>query len=221
MERVIVVGAGKVGFHLAKVLISSSYEVVLVERDPARGASVSESLSVQVFRGDGTDISTLKDAGTEGAAYFVSATGSDADNLVACQIAKNRFHARHTIARVIDPSNERLFKMLGIDAVISTTSLAAMTIRNVLPSNGLRLTSIFDRGDVELAEIELQEHWPVVGRSISEIELPKDCLLIAVLRDDTVSLPRGSTVLNVHDRVFALTRSNEAEALRKVLDGGR
>jgi trk system potassium uptake protein len=221
MERVIVVGAGKVGFHLAKVLIGSKYEVILVERDPARGASVSESLSVQVFRGDGTDISILKDSGAEGAAYFVSATGSDADNLVACQIAKNNFHAKYTIARVIDPSNERLFRALGVDAVISTTALAAMTIRNVLPSNGLRLTSIFDRGDVELAEIELQEHSPVVGLSIAEIELPKDCLLIAVLRDSTVSLPRGRTVLNFHDRVFALTKRNEAEALRRVLIGGR
>ena len=220
MERVIVIGAGKVGFHLAKALAGSKYEVVLVERDPARGQAVSESLSVQVFRGDGTDLSILREAGTEGAAYFVSATGSDADNLVACQIAKNQFHAKQTIARVIDPGNERLFREMGIDAVISTTALAAMTIRNVLPSNGLRLTSIFDRGDVELAEIELKERSPAVGRSISEMELPADCLLIAVLRDDTVSLPRGRTVLNVHDRVFALTRRNEAEALHRMLNGG-
>lgn len=221
MERVIVVGAGKVGFHLAKALVGSEYEVALVEIDPARAAAVAEALEVKVFRGDGTEVGILEDAETGRASYFVAATGNDADNLAACQLAKRRFGVPHAIARVIDPGNEKLFKRLGIDAVISTTTLAAQTIRNVLPSNGLRLTSIFDRGDVELAEVELEENSPVVGLPLSELKLPEDCLLIAVLRGEEVSLPRGKTVLQPRDRVFALTRRNEAETLRRALAGGR
>ncbi|MEN6476421.1 MAG: NAD-binding protein [Rectinema sp.] len=219
MERVIVVGAGKVGFHLAKVLIESDYEVVLVERDGARGASVAESIAVEVFRGDGTDIRVLCDAGADRASYFVAVTGSDADNLVACQIAKEHFHVPHSIARVIDPGNEKLFHLLGIDAVISTTALAAMTIRNVLPSNGLRLTSIFDKGDVELAEVELTEFSPVVGQPVSDIRLPEDSLLVAILQGETVSLPRGRTVLKSQDHIFAVVRRSAAPALRLALVG--
>ena len=220
MDRVIIVGAGKVGFYLAKVLNASKYEVVLVERDEARGAIIAEKLEVKVYRGDGTDIWTLRDAGAVHAMYFVAATGSDADNLVACQVAKQHFRVRHTIARVIDPGNEDLFRMLGVDAVISTTALAAKTIGNVFPSNGLRLTSIFDRGDVEMAEVNLTEASPVVGQPVSELKLPEDCLLVAILRDDTVSLPRGRTVLKAEDRVFAVARRSAAPALRRALVGG-
>jgi len=220
MDRVIIVGAGKVGFYLAKVLNASKYDVVLVERDEARGALIAEKLEVKVFRGDGTDIWMLRDAGTEHAMYFVAATGSDADNLVACQIAKQHFHVRHTIARVIDPGNEGLIRALGVDAVISTTALAARTIENVFPSNGLRLTTIFDRGDVELAEVDLVAASPVVGQPVSEIKLPEDCLLVAILREDTVSLPRGRTILKAQDRVFAVARRSAAPALRRALAGG-
>ncbi|HWR10495.1 MAG TPA: NAD-binding protein [Rectinemataceae bacterium] len=221
MDRVIVIGAGKVGYHLAKVLNASHYEVMLVERDGARGSMIAEKLEVKVFCGDGSDLLTLKDAGAEQAMYLVAVTGSDADNLVACQIAKEHFHVPHTIARAIDPNNERLFRSLGVDAVISTTALAATTIGNVLPSNGLRLTSIFDRGDVELAEVDLDENSPVVGQPVSELRLPEDCLLVAILRGDSVSLPRGRSVLQPRDRVFAVARRSAAPALRRALMGGK
>ena len=220
MDRVVIVGAGKVGFHLAKVLKVSHYDVALVERDETRAKAVAEKLDVCVIRGDGSDLGALRAAGTEHASYFVAASGSDADNLVSCQMAKGRFKVRHTVARAIDPANEALFRSLGIDAVISTTSLAATTIGNVFPSNGLRLTSIFDRGDVELAEVDLVERSPAVGQPVSEVKLPEDCLLVAIIRDDIVSLPRGRTVLRQGDRVFAMARRSAAPALRRALLGG-
>ncbi len=221
MDRVIVVGAGKVGFHLAKALNSAEYEVVIVEKDEPRATLIAGKLDVKVHRGDGTDIWTLSDAGSAHAMYFVAATGSDSDNLVACQLAKEHFHVHHTIARVIDPAHEGLFRGLGVDAVISTTALAARTIGNLFPSNGLRLTSIFDRGDVEMAEVCLADNSPIVGQAVSELRLPEDCLLLAILRDDAVSLPRGRTILQARDRVFAVARRSAVPALRLALDGGR
>ncbi|MCE5256027.1 MAG: NAD-binding protein [Spirochaetaceae bacterium] len=219
MERVIIVGAGKIGFHLAKALSVSGYDVAIIEQDKDRGAQVAESLEIKVFYGNGTNLGILQDAGTAGVSYFVAVTGSDADNIVACQIAKENFHVPQTIARVIDPGNEKLFRMLGIDAVISTTALAAKTIQNVLPSNGLRLTSIFDKGDVELAEVELSTTAPVVGHLVSEITLPGECLLIAILRNDEISFPRGKTLLEPNDTIFALTKRTATQALRKNLLG--
>lgn len=219
MDRVIIVGAGKVGFHLAKVLKASNYEVVLVERDIARGTEVAEKIEVGVFSGDGTSMRVLNSAGTGRAMYFVAATGNDADNLASCQIAKEKFNVHHTIARVIDPNNEMLFRKLGVDAVISTTALAARMISNVFPSNGLRLTSIFDRGDIELAEVNLTEHSPIVGQPVLDLSLPDECLLVAILRGESVSLPRGRTILLPNDRIFAVVKRSEVNALRKALVG--
>jgi len=219
MERIVIVGAGKIGFQLAKMLINSGYNVAIVEQDRQRGAQVAESLDIKVFCGDGTDVAILDDAGAGGVAYFAAMTGSDADNIVACQIAKEKFHAGQTIARVIDPANEKLFRTLGIDATVNTATLAAKTIRNVMPSNGLRLTSIFDKGDVELAEVKLCDTSPVAGRLVSEIVLPGECLLIAILRDDEIIFPRGTTSLQLDDTVFALTKRTATKALKANLLG--
>ncbi|TXT49221.1 MAG: trk system potassium uptake protein TrkA [Spirochaetes bacterium] len=221
MDRVIIVGAGKVGFHLAKVLKSNKYDVALVEKDAARGAEVAQKIEIGVFLGEGTDIQLLRSAGVERAEYFISVTGNDADNLVACQIAKSRFNVRHSIARVIDPNNESLFRRLGVDAVISTTALAAQTISNLFPANGLRLISIFDRGDLELAEVALTEHSLSVGKKVSEILLPEECLLVAILREETVFLPRGNTILQPFDRIFAMVQKKYASDLRGILAGGK
>jgi trk system potassium uptake protein TrkA len=220
MERIVVVGAGKVGFHLAKTLVGSGYEVVLIEKDQSRSLFVAQRLSVTVICGDGTDQWILKDAGTGKANYFVAVTGSDADNLVACQIAKKHYYVKNSIARVIDPANETLFRKLDIDAVINTTTLAAKTISNVLPSNGLRLTSIFDRGNVELAEVNLTKNSPVIGMMVSDLKLPKESLLIAILQGKSVYLPRGQSILKAEDRIFALVNQSDANSLRRVLIGG-
>lgn len=221
MKRVIIVGGGKVGFHLAKALLGPEYDIAIIEREAVRASEIAEELPVHTFIGDGTDINILNDASAENADYFVAATGNDADNLVACQIARQRFQISQTIARVIDPANERLFKALGIDAVISTTTVAAQTIRNVLPSNGLRFTAIFDRGDIELAEVVLTKDSPVIGNKVADLKLPEDCLLVAILRNDSVFLPRGWTMLEEGDRVYALTRMNLAKTLKVLLIGAR
>ena len=219
MERIVIAGAGKIGFQLAKMLMNSGYEVAIIEQDRQRGAQVAESLDTKVICGNGTDLRVLQDAGTEDAAYFAAMMSNDADNIVACQMAKERFHVSQTIARVIDPANEKLFRMLGIDATVNTATLAARTISNVLPSNGLKLTSIFDKGDVELAEVELRATSPVVGKLVSEIAFPADCLLIAVLRNDEITFPRGNTSLQENDIIYALTKRTATRALKESLLG--
>jgi trk system potassium uptake protein TrkA len=219
MERIIIAGAGKIGFQLAKMLINSGYEVAIIEQDRQRAAQVAESLDTKVLCGNGTDLNVLRDAGTENAAYFAAMMSSDADNIVACQMAKDRFHVGQTIARVIDPGNEKLFRILGIDATVNTATLAARTISSVLPSNGLKLTSIFDKGDVELAEVKLNGTSPVVGKLVSGIAFPGDCLLIAILRNDEITFPRGNTTLQENDTVYALTKRTATKALKESLLG--
>jgi trk system potassium uptake protein len=217
---VLIAGGGKVGYYLASALIESGYAVGMIDSDAPRAQSIADSLGITVIVGDATELETLEAAEADQAAYFVALTGSDESNLAACQMAKRAFAVREAVARVSNPGNEALFKRLGVDATICTTSVAAMTIEKVLPANGMRFSPIFSQGDVEMAEIELGEGSPARGKVLSEIELPEDCLLIAVIRDGKVSFPRGRTVLEKDDKVFALTRRALGPELRSALIGG-
>jgi len=217
---VLIAGGGKVGYYLASTLKENGYAVGMIEADAARAESISDSLGITVIVGDATELETLEDAEAAEAGYFVALTGSDEANLAACQMAKRAFAVHEAVARVSNPGNEALFKLLGVDATICTTSVAAMTIGQVLPANGMRFSSIFSQGDVEMAEIEINEGSHARGKVLSEIALPEDCLLIAVIRGGKVSFPRGRTVLEQDDKVFALTRRTNGPELRAALIGG-
>jgi trk system potassium uptake protein TrkA len=219
MHRVLVVGAGKVGFHLAKLLRESGYEVSVLDRDHGACLKVAEELDALAIMGDGTEIEPLGEAGAGKADYIVAATGKDEDNVAVCRIAKSRYACPRTIARVIDPANEALYRLAGADAIIDATSLAARMIRDALPAEGMRLLSIFESGDFALAELELDGSSPAAGRSVSELRLPGDCVLIALTRGGTVLLTRGGTLLAAGDRVFALANRKSMSGLRKALIG--
>ena len=111
---VVVIGGGKVGFYLARHLIERDYEVTLVEKDPARAEWIEHQMgSVAVMVGDGDEIAFLATTGIERAGVVVACTGDDEDNLIACQLAKGKFHVPRTIARVNNPVNVDVFSALG------------------------------------------------------------------------------------------------------------
>jgi trk system potassium uptake protein TrkA len=216
---ILIVGGGEIGYYLAKTLLADGNQVGLVEGDAERCRELAEKLDITVVNGDGSDLNVLRDAGAEEAQYVVAVTDRDADNLVICQLAKRYFRAPLTIARVNDPKNQTVFKALGVDATVSSTALAAQMIQNALPLSGLRIFSIFQQGEVEITEAQLREDSPVAGVAVSQLALPQQCVLIAVIRDGRIEFPRGATVLRAGDRVFALARRQEVESLEAVLLG--
>ena len=217
---ILVIGGGEIGFYLTKTLLAAGHRVGIVEGDGALCRSIAEKLGITVFNGDGTDMNVLREAGAEEAHYVVAVTDRDADNLVICQLAKRHFKAPLTIARVKNPKNQAIFKSLGVDATVSSTALAAEMIQNALPLNGMRIFSIFQQEDVEITEVELKEDSPIAGLAVSKLTLPKECVLIAVVRDGRIDFPRGQTVLQAGDRVFALVRRQTLESLKQVILGG-
>ena len=102
---IIVVGAGKVGYYLARELVEEQHEVLLIEQDPAKCASISEELGEIVMQGDGCEASTLERAGVGRCDMIIAVTGDDEDNLVVCQVARHRFQVPRTVARVNNPKN--------------------------------------------------------------------------------------------------------------------
>jgi trk system potassium uptake protein len=217
---ILIVGGGKVGYYLAKTLIQGQHKVGVIEQNCERCNSIVDDLEAIVINGDGTDIEILQDAGAAEADYVVAVTGKDQENLVVCQLAKKYFKVPRTIARVNNPKNQVIFKKLGVDATISSTGAAAQLIENELPINDIKTLSLFQKSDIEIIETELKASCPILNLPIRKLDFPEECVLIAIIRDDKVFFPKGETVLQPKDKVFALAKHESVNQLKDILLGG-
>ena len=129
---IVIVGAGRIGRSLARWLVAADHEVAVVEQDSSRCAALEDELGGVSVVGDGTAASTLAKAGVNRAEVFIAATGRDDQNLMACQLARHRFGASRTASIVHIPDHERLFNLLGIDIVVSTTDPVVARIQEAL-----------------------------------------------------------------------------------------
>ena len=133
----IVVGGGKVGYYLTKELIASGHEVALMEKDRRRAEPIKDEIGSVVIAQDGCEGKYLHEAGANRADIVAAVTGDDEDNLVICQMAKHHFDVPRTIARVNNPKNERLFRHLGVDEIISPTRMILGSIEQDIPVHEL------------------------------------------------------------------------------------
>src|SRR2546426_6727036 len=133
----IVVGGGKVGYYLAKEMLDTDHEVLVIEKDGAKCERIAQELGDIVYKGDGCEAATMEATGFGRADMVIAVTGDDEDNLVSCQVAKVKFNVPRTIARINNPKNEEIFKHLGIDATVSATSAILAQIEQELPTHRL------------------------------------------------------------------------------------
>lgn len=140
---VVILGAGKVGFALARWLVTSDHEVAVIDWDPSRCAALEDELGGISVVGDGTDAGVLARAGCNRADIFVGAGGVDEDNLIACQLARHRFGALKTISLVNIPEHEALFALLGIDVTVNATDMIVGRLREELSG-----AAILDLGEM-------------------------------------------------------------------------
>lgn len=214
---IIVVGAGKVGYYLAKTLLQEDHEVLLIERDVTKVDFYAERLGSVVVRGDGAEASTLASAGAARADAVVAVTGDDEDNLVICQVAKNKFEVGRTIARVNNPKNEHLFRLLGVDVTVSQTNYILNLIGQAIPERSFIHLMNLRHAGLAIVEASVTERSPVANRSLEEINLPVSCAIAAVARGQDVIVPNGQTVLEPGDEIIAVTHLAEEAELRELL----
>jgi len=216
---VIVIGGGKVGYYLTKTLLADNHEVLLLEKSSARAAFLAEELGEMVSQGDGCEVRTLQEVGTSRANVVVAVTGDDEDNLVACQLAKRQFGVPRTLARVNNPRNEEVFELLGVDATVSSTRIIYSLIEQEVETGEVIPLTALKRGEIEIVEADLTPQSPVVARALKDIHLPGDTVVAAIIRDQHIVLPSGTTTLEIGDCVIALTRPADEAALRALLAG--
>ncbi|MDP2719452.1 MAG: TrkA family potassium uptake protein [Dehalococcoidia bacterium] len=214
----IIVGGGKVGYYLAKALLSEAQEVLIIEREGGRCDRIVEELGSVCLRGDGCETTTLAEAGTNRCDMFIAVTDGDEDNLVACQVAKRTFQVPRTIALVNNPKNDVLFKKLGVDVTVSSTAIILEHIEQEVPTHQLVHLFSLGKGELELVEIRLpQDSW-AIGKRVMELKLPVDCVLNLIIRKGQKPLiPSQNTILERGDQIVAVTRHDLEEELRDEL----
>jgi len=217
---IIVVGGGEVGYHLSKVLLTDGHEVLILEQDAARCERLTEELGSIVYRGDGCEASTLDSVGTGRADMLVAVTDGDEDNLVACQVAKHKFNVPRTIARITNPNNETIFKLLGIDATVSSTNVILAHIEQELPYHPIIPLLKLKRGTLEVVEVKIPAESKVVGKKINAFQLPQgSAVLLVIGKEKGPQIPTTNTVIEAEDEVIAITSAENEEPLRAMLVG--
>jgi len=199
---VIIVGAGKVGWNLARELIEKDNEVTLIEGDRGRYLVVEEELEHAAQYGDGTELWVLERAGIQRADLVIAVTGDDEDNMLVCQVAKEKYLCDRTIARVNNPRNLQHFKLLGIQPVVSATDLILRLIEHEVPRYGLVHLLALEEERLEIIELEVSEDSAAAGKSVAQVQLPDGSLIISVLRDGRGFVPNTETVIEAGDQVL-------------------
>lgn len=217
---VIVVGGGKVGFALTRHLVERDYEVTLIEKDAARADWITHQLGVSVVMvGDGDEMAFLATTGIERAGVVVAATGDDDDNLIACQLAKFKFHVPRTIARVNDPANVKVFKALGIDVPLSATGLLMGLIEAELSSSGAVRGVAVKASGANLVDVALNAASATVGKRVGELKLPVGEMLVCIVRRGEPVMPTPETLIEADDELIVYSQTLDVEAVRELVTG--
>jgi trk system potassium uptake protein TrkA len=218
--RVAIAGAGNVGLYIANALQSAGHDVQLIEKDQAVVDRAKTVPGVEWLVADACEVRSLRTAGLERAQVMVAATGDDEDNLVVSLLAKQEFAIPRVIARVNHPKNEALFnETWGVDVAVSTPHLITGLVEEAVSTGRLVRLLQLERGKAGLVEVTLVADSPVEGRAIRDLEMPRSANFVAVLRDGSVIVPRGDTVLYAGDEVLALVTPESEEGVRQLLTG--
>jgi trk system potassium uptake protein TrkA len=199
---VIVVGAGKVGLNLARELIDKGNELTIVENSARRYSTVEEELEHRAQYGDGSELWVLERAGIERADMVIAVTGDDEDNILICQVAREKYGVERVIARCNNPRNLQHFELLGVKPAVSATDLILRLIEHEVPRYGLLHLLDLPQERLEIIEIEVAQGSPADGTQVRDLGIPEGSLVISILRDGTGFVPLADSIVEAGDEVL-------------------
>ncbi|NLW06695.1 MAG: Trk system potassium transporter TrkA, partial [Clostridia bacterium] len=219
--RVIIIGAGKVGFKLSEMLSYLGHDVLVIEHNPERIQSVENNLDVQAICANGASPAVLKENSVDTTDLLIAVTENDEVNIIASLFGK-RLGAKKTIARVHNPEylagDELDFeKELGIDYVINPDSVTANTIYQLVEAPEAIDSEYYAGGKIQLLEIILPPGAPVAGKKLKDLPSPNPYLILAILRGEKMLIPRGNDYLYAGDRVFVLAPAKQMKHVEHLL----
>lgn len=217
--NIVIIGGGKVGYYLAKTLLSFHHRISVIELKRETCQKLADELNIPVFNGDATKIDILKNAETAKADIVIAVTGQDEENLIACQLAKNNFRVEKTIARVNNPKNTNVFLKLGVDIPVSSTTIITDLIEQEVDYAGMKTLTSVKNNKIVVSEIEIKKSSPVFNKRVMDIKMPKDCQLVSIIKNDELLKPGEHLVLLEGDSVIVISDSENKELLRDLFVG--
>jgi trk system potassium uptake protein TrkA len=214
---ILIAGGGKVGSTLTSTLLSLGHEVTLLENDRARYHRLEEQFEHVVRYGDATELFVLERAGIERADLVVAVTGDDEDNVIVCQVAREKYGVAKAIARVNDPRNQPHFEMVGITLTVSATATILALIEHELPEHHLVKLLDLRNENLEIIELAIDSRSPAAGRLVRDLRLPGNSRLISVSREGRARIAVGDTELTPGDLVMAILEPGVEEEVKRVL----
>lgn len=204
--HICIVGGGKVGFYLAKTLLEHGHEPVVIEETENTCQRLANSLDIPVIHGDGTLVEILRMARLDQCKALIGVTGRDENNLIACQLAKRVFGVKKTVARVNNPKNAPVLKQLGVDIAVSSTDNIARLIEREVETDAIRQVLSVAGGEASLSEVLLPDNFRHENKSLAELSIPSDVVIIFITRGQELIIPRGNTTLHSGDRVMCVAK---------------
>jgi trk system potassium uptake protein TrkA len=214
----IIAGGGKVGANVARTLLRLGHELTLIEQSRDRYEMLEAEFEHQVHHGDATELFVLERAGIRRPPDLVLAlTGDDEDNMVICQLAREKYGVQKVIARVNDPRNQQHFDLLGIGQTVCATSSILSLVEHEVPEHELIHLLELRKENLEIVEVQIDKDSPCAGRSIERLHLPEGARLISVMRGGKAEIASDATQLQPGDQVLAILEPGKEDELRRVL----
>jgi len=212
---IVVVGGGRIGFNLSKLLVKAGHEVTVIEKERERSNFIANEIDALVLNEDGTTIKALEEANIEDAYALVALTKRDEINLMACLLAKD-YGVPVVVARISDPENSEVFRKLGVSAVVSPELTTAIHIEKLIMRPDVIDLTVVAKGQAEILEMIVSENSPVVGKKLKDIS-PRDFVVIAVYnKGGDLTIPKGNTQLNEGNRVLVLAKTRVVPLVKKM-----
>lgn len=229
--NVLIVGGGKVGSHLAKLLLAGQHQVKLIEQraevvtrlapefSPKASPASAETM---IHLGNGTDPLLLETVGIHQVDVVAAVTGQDETNIVVATLARFAFNVPRVIARVNNPKNMWMFTpQMGVDVALNQADVMAHLIAEEMSLGDMTTLLKLTKGQYSLVEERVHPTAPAVGKAVRDLTWPVDCSLAAVIRGGRLLIPHGAFVFAPGDEVLAVIHAEQTAALAALLSDGK
>lgn len=220
--KVIIVGGGQVGSYLAGLLMERGHTVTVIEAKESRIEILRKSLPENmILHGNGAEPKVLESAGVRQADVVAAVTGSDENNLVIGTLARLEYGVHRVVGRVNNPKNAWLFTpVMGIDAALNQADLMARLVAEEMSMGDVMTLLKLHGGKYSLVERMVEPGSPVRGKLLRDIQLPTECVLVAIIRNSDLLIPRGDTPLEGGDKVVAVVSVDQLQNMEDILGAG-
>lgn len=216
--KIIIIGGGQVGSHLASLLLANGHEVRVIEhREHVFNKLKQELPHETLVFGNGSDSKVLEEAGIADANVVAAVTGADEINLVVSTLAKMEFGVPRVVARVNNPKNAWLFNSgMGVDVGVNQAELMAHFVVEEMNMKEMFTLLKLNRGEYSIVTMKVQPNAKAANQQVKDLSIPKKTVMIAVTRDNKTIIPKGDTQILEDDDILVLTDEPSRKELREI-----